>query len=138
MIISSDLVITVFQIHPSACTQHTLPVSPYHNTKAQFITLEHVMLVLVTRDNSQDITAMKTEASKSYFKTALHENNITKSSSQCCLITNKTLKGMMDRPLPACTCFAHVMIINFVYVEDAYKNAHRLHIKCHKFDFNQN
>ena len=94
--------------------QRTQPVSPYHNTNVQFITFEFVMLVLVPRDNSQDITAMKGEASKSYFKTALHENNITKTSSQCCLITNKTLKGMMEKPLCACMCFPHVMISNSV------------------------
>jgi hypothetical protein len=84
LVVSSDLVIAVFQIRPSAHMQQTLPASPYHNTNIQFITLESVMLVLVTRDNSQDITAMKREASKSYIKTALHDNNITKSSSQCC------------------------------------------------------
>jgi hypothetical protein len=60
------------------------------------------MLVLVTRDNSQDVTAMKWGASKSCFRTALHENNTTKSSSLCSLITNKTLKWIMDRPL----CFS--------------------------------
>jgi len=117
--------------------QHTLPVSPYHNINVQFITLEFVTLVPVTRDNLQD-TAQKREASKSYSKTALHENNITKCSPLYCLITNKTLKWMMDRPLSACICFPHVMMSNFVYVEDACKNAYHLHIKCHMSDFNLN
>lgn len=52
---------TVFQIRPSPLMQHTHPVSPHRSTNVQFITLDIVTLVLVTRDKSQDVTAMKRE-----------------------------------------------------------------------------